>query len=79
MQNPHVPAVESLTNYLNACGGSDHFEMWTESGQPDLAAARRLAEELRAMLGSNLGVIATVEQRYNRVTLALQVLETARV
>lgn len=78
MPKTSASAVESLTNYLNACGGSDHFELWTETGQPDLASARRLAEELRAMLGSNLGVTASVEQRYNRVTLSL-ILETARV
>jgi hypothetical protein len=78
MPKPSTLAVESLISYLNACGGSDMFELWAENGQPDLPAARQLAEELRQMLGPNLGVVATVEQKFNRVTLGL-ILETARI
>jgi hypothetical protein len=78
MPKPSTLAVESLIGYLNACGGCDMFELWAENGQPDLTAARRLAEELRQMLGPNLGVVANVEQKFNRVTLGL-ILETARI
>jgi hypothetical protein len=78
MPKPSTLAVESLISYLNACGGSDMFELWTENGQPDLPAARRMAEDLRHMLGPNLGVVANVAQKFNRVTLGL-ILESARI
>ena len=71
-------AVESLVGYLNACGGSDSYQLWDAHGQPDLEAARRLAEDLRLMLGDRLGVLASVDQSFNRVTLSL-VLEPAKV
>jgi hypothetical protein len=78
MQNTGPLAVESLLSYLNACGGCDTYQLWTESGQPDLQAARDLAEKFRSMLGDQLGVVASVEQSFNRVTLCVN-LETARV
>ncbi len=71
-------AVESLISYLNTCGGSDTYQRWDAKGQPDLEGARQLAERLRALLADRLGVVATVEQSFNRVTLSL-VLETARI
>jgi hypothetical protein len=70
--------TEALTAYLTACGGSDTFRLWDEIGQPDVAAARRLAEGLRGRLGGQLGHLARVEQTVNRVVISL-VLEPARV
>lgn len=69
---PHV--IEDLVGYLTACGGKDTFVLWDEAGQPDLAAARRLAEGLRAR--AEAGV--TIEQSFNRVVVHLA-LEPARV
>jgi hypothetical protein len=78
MDQRGFPTADGLISYLNACGGSDTFQRWDANGQPDLAAARRLAEDLRAMLGERLGVVASVDQSFNRVTLSL-VLEPAKV
>ncbi len=71
-------AVDGLIGYLNTCGGSDSFQLWDAKGQPDLDSARRAAERLRTLLGDRLGVVACVEQSFNRVTLSL-VLETAKL
>ena len=78
MDQRAFPTADGLISYLNACGGSDTFQRWDANGQPDLAAARRFAEDLRAMLGDRLGVVASVDQSFNRVTLSL-VLEPAKV
>jgi hypothetical protein len=67
------PELERLIAYLNACGGMDRFESYDTNGQPDPAAARVTAERLRAQLGVNLDVIASVEQSANRVTVTLLV------
>lgn len=68
----HVP--HDLVGYLTACGGKDIFVLWDEAGQPDLLAARRLAEGLRAR--AEHGV--TIEQSFNRVIVQLA-LEPVRV
>ncbi len=70
--------TESLIRYLNGCGGRDSYQLWTPDGRPDVDAARALAERLRALLGEQLGVVASVEQSVNRVVLSL-ILETARI
>lgn len=67
------PELERLIAYLNACGGTDRFESYDTNGQPDPVAARVTAERLRAQLGVNLDVIASVEQSANRVTVTLLV------
>ncbi|HEX3135743.1 MAG TPA: hypothetical protein VHX44_19430 [Planctomycetota bacterium] len=67
------PELERLIAYLNACGGMDRFESYDSNGQPDPVAARVTAERLRAQLGVNLDVIASVEQSANRVTVTLLV------
>jgi hypothetical protein len=65
------PELEALVVYLNSCGGSDRFELFDASGEPDPVAARALAEKLRAKLGANLDVIASVNQIGNRVTVTV--------
>ncbi len=67
------PEIERLIAYLNACGGMDRFESFDAQGDPDPIAARATAERLRAQLGVNLDVIASVEQSANRVTVTLLV------
>jgi hypothetical protein len=67
------PEIERLVAYLNACGGVDRFESYDADGQPDPVAARATAERLRAQLGANLDVIASVEQSANRVIVTLLV------
>lgn len=67
------PEVERLIAYLSACGGMDRFESYDAHGEPDPVAARATAERLRAQLGANLDVIASVEQSANRVTVTLLV------
>ena len=69
---PHV--IDDLVGYLTACGGKDIFVLWDEGGEPDLAAARRLAEALRARGESGI----SIEQSANRVIVHLA-LEPARV
>jgi len=69
---PHV--IDDLVGYLTACGGKDTFVLWDGVGEPDLVAARRLAEALRAR--GEPGV--TIEQSSNRVIVHLA-LEPARV
>lgn len=68
------PLIEDLVGYLTACGGKDTFVLWDAAGQPDVLAARRLAEALRAR--GEQGV--SIEQSFNRVIVHLA-LETARV
>ena len=65
--------LEALIGYLTACGGSDRFEFHDAAGEPDPVAARVLAESIRAKLGANLDVIASVHQTGNRVTVTLLV------
>ena len=65
--------LERLIAYLNACGGTDRFESFDTHGDPDPMAARATAERLRAQLGPNLDVIASVEQSANRVIVTLLV------
>lgn len=65
--------LEGLIAYLNACGGMDRFESFDTNGDPDPVAARANAERMRALLGANLDVIASVEQSANRVTVTLLV------
>jgi hypothetical protein len=80
MQHPIAArplAVDGLLAYLAACGGSDVYRLWDSHGIADVPAARALAEKLRATLGDQLGVIASVEQSFNKVTLTA--LEPARV
>ncbi len=77
MQPSRPMAIDSLLAYLAACGGSDVYRMWDVNGQPDVPAARAVAEKLRATLGDQLGVVASVEQSVNKVTLTA--LEPARV
>jgi hypothetical protein len=67
------PEIERLIAYLNACGGVDRFESYDANGEPDPVAARSIAERLRAQLGANLDVIASVQQSANRVTVTLLV------
>jgi hypothetical protein len=67
------PELEALVGYLNSCGGCDRFELYDPSGEPDPVAARALAEKLRAKLGANLDVVASVTQSGNRVTVTLLV------
>ena len=67
------PEVENLVAYLNACGGADRFESFDTNGGPDPLAARATAERMRALLGVNLDIIASVEQSANRVTVTLLV------
>ena len=67
------PEIERLIAYLNTCGGMDRFESYDSAGQPDPVAARATAERLRAQLGANLDVIASVEQSANRVIVTLLV------
>ena len=69
---PH--AIDDLVGYLTACGGKDTFALWDVAGEPDLAAARRLAEALRAR--GEHGV--SIEQTFNRVVVHLA-LEPIRV
>jgi hypothetical protein len=69
---PH--AIEDLVGYLTACGGRDTFVLWDKAGEPDVAAARLLAEALRTR--NQPGV--SIEQSFNRVIVHLA-LETARV
>jgi hypothetical protein len=71
-------SLEPLIGYLSACGGCDRFEFHDEHGEPDPIQAREFAEALRAKLGANLGVIASVEQTANRVAVCV-VPETAAV
>jgi hypothetical protein len=68
-----TPEIEALIGYLSSCGGVDRFESYDARNEPDPAAARVVAERLRAQLGSHLGTIATVEQIGNRVKLTLLV------
>jgi hypothetical protein len=70
---PHTVSreIERLIAYLNSCGGMDRFESYDHHGEPDPIAARATAERLRAQLGSNLDVIASVEQSANRVIITL--------
>jgi hypothetical protein len=65
--------IERLIAYLSTCGGTDRFESYDDHGEPDPMAARATAERLRAQLGPNLDVIASVEQSANRVTVTLLV------
>ncbi len=65
--------LEGLVSYLTACGGMDRFELFDNQGEPDPVAARATAERFRTQLGSNLDVIASVEQSANRVTVTLLV------
>ncbi len=65
--------LEGLISYLNACGGTDRFESFDANGDPDPIAARATAERMRALLGANLDVIASVEQSANRVIVTLLV------
>jgi hypothetical protein len=67
------PELEGLITYLNACGGADRFESFDANGDPDPVAARATAERMRALLGANLDVIASVEQSANRVIVTLLV------
>jgi hypothetical protein len=69
---PH--AIDDLIGYLTACGGKDTFVLWDVAGEPDVAAARLLAETLRSR--GQAGV--SIEQSFNRVIVHLA-LETARV
>lgn len=70
--------ADAFITYLAACGGTDTFRCWDEHGDSDVAAARTLAEDLRARLGKRLGVQVSVEQSFNRVTVS-KVLEAAHV
>jgi hypothetical protein len=65
------PELEALVCYLNSCGGSDRYESYDATGQPDPSKARAVAERLRAQLGSHIDVIASVNQSGNRVTITL--------
>ena len=67
------PQLEGLITYLNACGGTDRFESFDTNGDPDPVAARATAERMRALLGVNLDIIASVGQSANRVTVTLLV------
>ena len=67
------PELEGLVSYLTACGGMDRFELFDAQGEPDPVAARTTAERFRTQLGSNLDVVASVEQTANRVTVTLLV------
>lgn len=62
-------ALESLVGYLATCGGCDRFEFHDASGQPDPAAARAFAENLRTQFGGSVGTALSVEQHANRVTV----------
>ncbi|MBA3709365.1 MAG: hypothetical protein H0W83_11185 [Planctomycetes bacterium] len=70
--NASVPlSLEPLIGYLSACGGCDRFEFHDEHGEPDPIQARSFAEAVRATLGANLGIIASVEQTANRVVVCV--------
>jgi hypothetical protein len=67
-----LPAtLERLMHYLHACGGSDRFEFFDPSGDPDPLRARDFAEELREQFTSHLGHDLEVLQSANRVTVRL--------
>lgn len=62
-----------LVGYLTACGGKDTFVLWDDADQPDVLAARRLAEGLRARAEPGVAI----EQSFNRVLVQL-ILEPVR-
>ncbi|TVR47085.1 MAG: hypothetical protein EA402_01720 [Planctomycetota bacterium] len=68
----------SLTRFLayleQHCAGVDRSEFTTAEGQPDTAAARAYAEQLRDRFADSLGDLIDVEQRVNvvRVTSLAQ-------
>jgi len=70
--------ADAFLAYLNACGGTDTFRCWDAEGRSDSAAARVLAEDMRARLGKHLDVQVCVEQSFNRVTVS-KVLEAVHV
>jgi hypothetical protein len=78
MSSSSPRSLDPLVAYLSACGGCDRFEFHDASGDPDPVAARAFAESLRAKLGASLGVLASVEQVANRITVCV-VPETAAV
>jgi len=67
-----LPAtLERLMQYLNACGGSDRFEFFDPSGEPDPLRARDFAEELREQFQGHLGHELEVQQNANRVMVRM--------
>lgn len=67
-----LPAtLERLVAYLMACGGSDRFEFYDPSGDPDPLRARDFAEEVRGQFETHLGHEIEVHQSANRVTVRI--------
>lgn len=62
--------ILDLLAYLERdCGGEDRHAFWTAAGEPDIAAARSFAEDMRERLGGFLHVFVEVEQRVNVIRL----------
>lgn len=79
--NPSTSArmnkVLDLMSYLGRSENHDEHTFWHENGTPDIAAARSFAEDMRKQLGRLLDTSVSVEQRVNKVTITLLILEPA--
>jgi hypothetical protein len=65
--------LDTLLGYLAACGGCDRFEFHDAGGNPDPAAARSFAENLRAKYAAGLGTALTIEQVAHRVMVCVTI------
>jgi hypothetical protein len=64
--------AERLINFLNTNGGIDSHIFNNLDGSPDVEAARVYAEKLRLVHKKYLNELITVEQKYNKVIIAVK-------
>lgn len=61
----------TLIKYIEACGGSDHFEFYDAAGQPDVHAAYEFKQKIVLLLPSE----DCITQRNHYIDIKLEKLE----